>query len=208
MAQRTWGLLRNTIACAACGAAALLLAPVAGARAEEDDDARDYIDLRVGNKRFELKGNASAEDVGIGVYPGAQRRARRSDDSNALRLGLWSPEGGVRLALVKYRSADAPEKVAAWYRTELARFGAVLECGPSGRASSIADADDEEGSDEGPTGDDDEDDDDRGCTGDLKRGATELRVGSRRDRRIVAVTPAAGGSELVLLRVRLRGEAR
>lgn len=77
---------------------------------------------------FVLSGDATAKDVGLPVYPGAQRRKDTSDDSSALQMGLWGGNSGFKLVLLKLDSDDSPEKVATFYRKALAKYGKVLDC--------------------------------------------------------------------------------
>lgn len=80
---------------------------------------------------FIFSQDASASDVGLPVYPGAQRSNDTSDDSSALQMGLWGPSSGFKLVVLKLDSNDAPERVAAFYRKALGRYGRVLDCAKS-----------------------------------------------------------------------------
>ena len=71
----------------------------------------------------------SAQDLGLPLYPGARRYKDASDDSSAVQLGLWGSNSGFKLAVLKLESADSVEKVAAFYRKALAKYGKVLDCG-------------------------------------------------------------------------------
>jgi hypothetical protein len=77
---------------------------------------------------FNLGQNASAKDLGLPIYPGSQRHKDNSDDSPALNMGLWGGSSGFKLFVLKMESADAPDKVAAFYRKALAKYGTVLDC--------------------------------------------------------------------------------
>jgi hypothetical protein len=74
---------------------------------------------------------ASAKDVGLPIYPGARPHKDKSDESPAVQLGLWGGNSGFKLAVLKLESNDAPEKVAAFYRKALAKYGKVVNCGGS-----------------------------------------------------------------------------
>jgi hypothetical protein len=80
---------------------------------------------------FILSEEASAQEVGLPIYPGARRHKDESEDSAALQLGLWGGSSGFRLVLLKLESDDSPEKVAAFYRKALAKYGQVVECTPA-----------------------------------------------------------------------------
>lgn len=80
---------------------------------------------------FILSQDATPHEVGLPAYPGAQRSKDTSDDSSALQMGLWGGDSGFKLVVLKLDSNDSPEKVAAYYRKALAKYGAVLDCGKS-----------------------------------------------------------------------------
>ena len=81
---------------------------------------------------FILSQDATPHEVGLPAYPGTQRSKKdTSDDSSALQMGLWGGDSGFKLVLLKLDSSDSPEKVAAYYRKALAKYGAVLDCGKS-----------------------------------------------------------------------------
>jgi hypothetical protein len=75
-----------------------------------------------------VSGKASAEDVGLPLYPGSKPHKDESNDSQAARLGLWGGGSGFKLALVKMETGDSPEKVAAFYKKILSKYGKVLDC--------------------------------------------------------------------------------
>jgi len=77
---------------------------------------------------IEFSGKASSKDVGLPIYPGSTLHKDDSSDSQAVRMGLWGGGSGFKLAVVKMDSADSPEKVAAYYRKALAKYGKVLDC--------------------------------------------------------------------------------
>ena len=70
----------------------------------------------------------TAEDLGLPIYPGARRHKDSSDDSSAVKLGLWGGDSGFKLVVLKLESGDPADKVAAFYRTALAKYGKVLDC--------------------------------------------------------------------------------
>jgi hypothetical protein len=48
---------------------------------------------------------------------------------------LWGGNSGFKLAVLKLEANDAPEKVAAFYRKALAKYGKVLDCTDSSKAA-------------------------------------------------------------------------
>lgn len=123
---RNGGVL-NTFAGVALG---IVLAALLAAGQSADKQSKDKKDTNKGIG-FILSQDATAEDVGLPVYPGAQRRKDTSDESSALQMGLWGGSSGFKLAVLKLQSDDSPEKVAAFYRKALAKYGQVLDCGNS-----------------------------------------------------------------------------
>ena len=128
------------------------------------------------------KNQADLKEIGVPAYPGSRLRAD-SNESPRATLGLWVSEKGFRLVALKYESPDGPDKILAYYRKALARFGTVLQC-PGGTTTSS-----------GLTCKDHE----------MKAGEVDLMAGSSETRRIVGVEPAPGGGtrfELVYLRTK------
>ena len=77
---------------------------------------------------IEFSPKASSKDIGLPVYPGSTPHRDDSSDSQSVRMGLWGAGSGFKLAVVKMDSVDAPEKVAAYYKKALAKYGKVLDC--------------------------------------------------------------------------------
>jgi hypothetical protein len=77
---------------------------------------------------FVASKDATAKDLGLPLYPGAQRQSDDSDDSPALQVGAWIGSSDFRLVVLKMVSDDSVDKVAAFYRKALARYGKIVEC--------------------------------------------------------------------------------
>ena len=75
-----------------------------------------------------ISGKASSSDVGLPLYPRSTPHKDDSNDSQSARLSLWGGGSGFKLAVVKMDSPDSPEKVAAFYKKALAKYGKVLDC--------------------------------------------------------------------------------
>jgi hypothetical protein len=92
-------------------------------------------------------GKADIKDIGLAVYPGAHPYKDKEDDSSAATLGLWGPSTGFHLSVMKFESSDSPDKIAGFYRKELARYGKVLDCNdpnaPRGKKGNELTCDDE-----------------------------------------------------------------
>lgn len=75
----------------------------------------------VGSDRVDPK------QLGVAIYPGAKIDTSENDGKGANLSLDWDRES-VRLLVQKYVSSDPADKVIAFYRKQLSKFGAVLEC--------------------------------------------------------------------------------
>jgi hypothetical protein len=155
----------------------------------------DNVDIGTPFGSMQVKTNDNVEASGIGItpYPGAQLVKKGHDDGAAdVNMSFGSFHLGVKA--VSYTTPDAPEKVLAFYKKDLGRYGAVLHCdGKHAVGVPIR-------TDEGLTCDTDEhnsghvswdtDDDDA---------KTELRAGSKQHQHIVAVETKDGGTKIGLV---------
>jgi hypothetical protein len=140
---------------------------------------------------FNLGKNASAKDVGLPIYPGARRHKDDSNDSSALNMGLWGGATGFKLFILKMESTDTPEKVAAFYRKALAKYGTVLDCS-NASASSSSDGDKNS---KKLTCEDEK----------TKPGEISLKAGSKDKQHAVGIEPNGGGTTFQLVYVETKG---
>jgi len=105
-----------------------------GAQAKKDSGKSDS-EMDRNSIGFIASKEANAKDVGLPLYPGAREHKDKSKDSPAVRLGLWGGNSGFKLAVLKLESNDPPEKVVAFYRRALAKYGKVLDCSDSAKAA-------------------------------------------------------------------------
>ncbi len=165
--------------CSALFVVALLAALPLAAQDQKNSNAQHsyYDNDSIG---FNLGKNASAKDVGLPIYPGARRHIDDANDSSALNMGLWGGSAGFKLFVLKMESNDAPEKVAAFYRKALAKYGTVLDCT---NASAAATATDDKSSKK-LTCDDEK----------PKPGEISLKAGSKEKQHAVGIEPNGNGS--------------
>ena len=93
--------------------------------------------------------DADVRDIGLSVYPGARRKEQSDDndhDNNA-HVNISSSLFGIKVVAIEYLSDDPPEKLVAYYKDQLKKYGNVLECHPNQRDPSpknnTADTDDD-----------------------------------------------------------------
>jgi hypothetical protein len=139
---------------------------------------------------FVASKNAGAKDIGLPIYPGSRKHTDSSDDSASVQLGAWGGSSGFKLAVLKMDSDDAPEKVTAFYRKALSKYGKVLNCSDSGAAAAA-----KEKSANGLDCQDDHADENE----------TVLKAGTKEAKRIVSVKPNGSGSIYDLVYIEARG---
>ena len=148
----------------------------------------------------------TAADLGLPVYPGAQIVRDKDNDKSAdvhLGFGEWE----LRVKVVNYTSADSQEKVTAFYKKALGRYGDVIACHdntPAGTPTQTA---------EGLTCSDSADAHVNVDTADKSHGSHsgngsfELKAGSKRHQHIVGFeNPTSGETRFALVALDLPGE--
>jgi hypothetical protein len=176
----------------ALGAAlfALLLAaalPLSAQDQKSNSSQKSSDDDSIG---FNLGKNATAKDVGLPIYPGARRHKDDSDDSSALNMGLWGGSSGFKLFVLKMDSTDAPEKVAAYYRKALAKYGPVLDC-----TNAAANATTDDKSSKKLTCGDDK----------PKPNEISLKAGTKDKQHAVSIEPNSSGTQFQLVYLETKG---
>lgn len=158
----------------------LLSMAVASCGAGEDDWPKNM------EATFRINDQATPADVGLPDYPGAKPYLE-DDDSHAGNIRISTPGFGVKVVAVELETADKPEKVAAFYKDALAKYGSVLECRDAASAQKrnrtiVLDCDDDEHS------------------------SHELvyKVGTEDNQRIVAIKPHGAGTQFSLVHVDVR----
>lgn len=123
---------RNPIAHAAGLLACLALAAgVAGCRIHVDKDKNGeeknvQVDTPFGGLHVNTD-QTTAADLGLPVYPGAQIAPDNDNDKSAdvhMGFGEWE----MRVKVVNYSVADSEDKVTAFYKKALDRYGDVISC--------------------------------------------------------------------------------
>lgn len=130
---------------------------------------------------------ADVRDTGLAVYPGAHIKPKQSsNDEKDANVNLSFLGYGLKVVAIEYLSDDAPDKVIAYYKDQLKRYGNVLECHTTGHNVQM---DHQDGSKE--------------LTCDSHSGKTiELKVGTNDNQHVVAVDPEGKGSSFALVYVR------
>src|ERR1700685_3634803 len=105
----------------------LAVLPLA-AQDKKDSDANKQDGDSIG---FVASKNATPKEIGLPLYPGSRRHKDDSDDSASIQLGAWGGSSGFKLLVLKMDSDASPDKVTAFYRKALSKYGKVLNCSDS-----------------------------------------------------------------------------
>jgi hypothetical protein len=168
------GVARISVVCALLSALALVVLHLISQPCHAQEAEKEGLGIIV-------SGKASGKDVGLPLYPGSKPHKDKSDDSQAARLGLWGGGSGFKMAVVKMDTSDSPEKVAAFYRKALSKYGKVLDC--SHPSPAPADAGAKDSSKTLTCGDDKP-----------EKGGILFKSGTKEKQHIVAVQPSGQGS--------------
>ena len=123
---------QNTVLNAAGLVACLALAAgVAGCRIHVDktangEDKNVQVDTPFGGIHVSTD-QTTAADLGLPVYPGAEIVKDKDNDKSAdihMGFGEWQ----LRVKVVNYSSPDSQDKVVAFYKNALGRYGDVISC--------------------------------------------------------------------------------
>jgi hypothetical protein len=149
------------------------------------EDKKVDIDTPIGGIHVDKA--ADVRDTGLAVYPGAHVKPKQSpnEDKDA-NVDISMFGFGVKVVAIEYQSGDSPDKVIAYYKDHLKRYGSVLECHTAGHDVNV---------------DPKSDSKDLSC--DSQGGKTvELKVGTKENQHVVAVDPDGKGSSFALVYVR------
>jgi hypothetical protein len=134
-------------------------------------------------------GESDPKATGLSLYPGAQLKKDMEDHDGGANVNISSSFFGVKVVALKYQSSDSPDKVLGFYRKEMAKYGKVLDCtGGFNMTFHHHDGDSEVTCDD--------------HSGSGHQYNEELKVGTEKNQRIVAVKPSGSGSEFALVYVR------
>ena len=174
---------------------AVLLLSACSINVKKEKNGEDkQVDINTLVGGIHVSKGADSADAGIAVYPGARLKQEGSDGNDkSANVNISSFGFGLKVVALEYRSDDAPDKVVAYYRDQLKKYGKVLEC----HTSHLNVNPDIKGSDHGSH--------ELTCEG-SSGSNIELKVGTKEDQHIVAVEPDGKGSSFSLVYVRTHGK--
>jgi hypothetical protein len=158
-------------------------------KGENGEEKKVDIETPIGGIHVDKE--ADVRDTGLAVYPGARMKEKSGNDENRANVNISAGRFGLKVIAISYESDDPPEKLIAYYKDQLKRYGHVLECHTSGHPHVQA---------EGGTHSKE-----LKCDGDNSGKRIELKVGSEDNQRVVSIEPQGKGSEFALVLVQTRG---
>jgi len=160
---------------------------------DKGNGKKDDVDIRTPFGSLSVKeGATDVKDTGLSLYPGARSAKDVDDDHHSANVNISSSLFGLKVVALKYQSDDSSDKVLAFYRKEMGKYGKVVDCtGGFNMNFHHRDKDAEVT-----------------CSGNEGSGheyKEELKVGTENNQRILAIKPRGNGSEFALVYVRAWG---
>jgi len=179
---------------------ALVLLPACSINVKKNEDGEDKkVDIETPVGGIHVSKDADVRDVGLAVYPGARKKQKDSSgDEKSANVNISGPGFGVKVVAVEYLSDDSPDKLVAYYRDQLKKYGSVLECHTSKHGGDV-EVNKMSHQDKKESRKLTCDNDDSGKT-------VELKVGTEDNQHIVAVEPQGKGSSFALVYVQTHGK--
>jgi len=162
---------------------------------KESNGQDKRVDISTPMGGIHVSKDADVADTGLSVYPGARLKPEDSGHNDkSANVSISGFGYGLRVVALEYDSDDAPEKIIAFYRDQLKKYGHVLECHTSGHFNMNMKYSDHSS-------------DSHALTCDMDSGKNvELKAGSDENQHIVAVESEGKGSTFSLVYVRTHGK--
>jgi len=179
----------------------LAMVALAGCRVETDkhgDSDNVKISTPFGGVQVKTDDAAAVMGIGLPIYPGAQL-VKKDKDNGAADVNVNFGSFQLRVKTVSYQTGDSAEKVEAFYRAGMKRFGDVIACRDNRAVGTPT------RTLEGLTCDNEVKNhvtlDDHRETGEL-----ELKAGSKQHQHIVQIAAKDGGTKIGLVMLDLPGD--
>ena len=177
----------------------VLLWSACSVNVKKDEDGQDKkVDIQTPVAGLHVSNDPNAQDTGLPVYPGATRKHKQDGDSDetGANVNIATSLFGLKVVAVEFLSDDPPEKIMAYYKDKLSKFGNVLECHKRKGGDSVSMSSDS----------DDSKSKELKCEGDNSGNVIELKVGTQEKQHIVSIQPKDKGTDFALVFVQTRGK--
>jgi outer membrane lipopolysaccharide assembly protein LptE/RlpB len=178
--------------------AALLSLPACDVHTEKAANGEDKnVDIQTPVGNLHVGNDVDVRDAGLSVYPGARLRPKSEDkDNDSANLSISTEAFGLKVVAAEYTSDDSPDKITAYYRSELKKYGTVIDCHSEKHGNNVNVHSDDKSNRAGPVS----------CESPNTGNVLELKVGTENNQHIVSVEPQAKGTDFSLVYVKLRGK--
>jgi hypothetical protein len=178
---------------------AVLALPGCSVNVKKDSEGKDKnVDIETPVGGLHVTEGADVRDIGLPVYPNARRKEHSDDNNpNSAHVNISTSLFGIKVVAIEYLSDDPPEKLVAYYKDQLKKYGNVLECHTNERHPGT-----------NMNGVDTSGDSRKlKCEEDQNGKTVELKVGTEQNQHIVSIKPADGGkgSDFGLVYIQMRG---
>lgn len=116
-------------------AALLALALLAGCHVSNNNGKDNDVDIKspFGSMHIKTDDNVDAAAVGLSIYPGStawkdDAAEAKDHDSHSADINMSFGDFHLGVKAVALRSMDSQDKILAFYRKDMARYGDVIEC--------------------------------------------------------------------------------
>ena len=173
--------------------AAILLLPACSVNVKKEGDGQEkQVDVKTLFGGIHVSKGADLADIGLALYPGATPKPEDNGDDKSANVNISGFGYGLKVVALEYQSTAPPDKVVAFYKDQLKKYGNVLLCHTSKHIEYNA---------KGGHHDSHE------LTCDNDSGSNvELKVGTDENQHIVAVEPDGSGSTFSLVYIRTHGK--
>lgn len=143
-----------------------------------------------------------ASNIGLPIYPGAvpekkMKKSGEDDNDNAADVNMSFGNFHLRVNAMSYVSADAPDKVQAFYEKAMAQFGDVLHCKGTSAVGKLT------RTSQGLTCNDGDGGKNVNIKTDANSSNLELKAGSKQHQHIVGIDPQGGGTKFGMVELEL-----
>jgi hypothetical protein len=183
----------------------LVLLPACSLNVKKNEKGEgEKVDIQTPVGGIHVSQDANPRDTGLATYPGARPKEKSSQhDGNNANVNISSGFFGIKVVAIEFVSDDPPEKVAAFYRDQLKKYGAVLECHTDNPHQDAGDVDVDLGKDDKAKG--------KKLTCEHDSGKSlELKVGTKDNQHVVSISPQdkGKGTDFALVFVQARGSSK
>ncbi len=171
-----------------------LALPACKVKTEKSDEGKDKnVEISTPFGGLKVNKDADARDTGLPVFPNSRLKpGDNNEDSKSANVNMSFGKFGLKVVVATYETDAPPDKVLAYYRTEVGKYGKVLEC----KGGSVGNV---------HMNHHDKGDKELHCDKDGDSDVVELKVGTETLQHVVAVKPNGKGSEFSLVYVRAQG---